>query len=245
MRLCASRPSYDFSETLGSPQDAVKVRLVSQMVANPWLDIPLADYEGHMALPEIAQAQMLADELARAVRQHAPTSVAIIGCSGGNGFERLIGTTVERIVGIDINPTYVAAAQARFGTRLPELVLHVADVQHELPNIMPTEMIFAGLIFEYVDLRAAMHNLRRLCVRGGTLVAVLQAPGAEANVVSPSPYRSLQRLGPAMRLRDARDMEGAAAEAGFAPATTRSLTLSSGKSFTVLSFHSSCRSATG
>jgi hypothetical protein len=28
---------------------------------NPWLAIPLADYEGQMALPEIGQAQMLAD----------------------------------------------------------------------------------------------------------------------------------------------------------------------------------------
>lgn len=28
---------------------------------NPWLDIPLADYEGHMALPQIAQAKMIAD----------------------------------------------------------------------------------------------------------------------------------------------------------------------------------------
>jgi hypothetical protein len=55
-----------------------------------------------MALPEIARAQMLADELAGAVRRHAPSSVAIIGCSGSNGFVRLIGTTVERIVGIDI-----------------------------------------------------------------------------------------------------------------------------------------------
>lgn len=99
------------------------------MIASPWLDIPLADYEGHMALPEIAQARMLADELERAVRQHTPSSVAIIGCSGGNGFERLIGTTVERIVGIDINPTYVAAAQARFGTQLPKLALYVADIQ--------------------------------------------------------------------------------------------------------------------
>jgi hypothetical protein len=52
------------------------------MVASPWLDIPLAEYEGHMALPEIAQARMLADELESAVRQHAPSSVAIIGCSG-------------------------------------------------------------------------------------------------------------------------------------------------------------------
>ena len=42
------------------------------MIASPWLDIPLSDYEGHMALPEIAQARMLADELERAVRQHTP-----------------------------------------------------------------------------------------------------------------------------------------------------------------------------
>jgi SAM-dependent methyltransferase len=91
-----------------------------------------------------AQARMLADELESAVRQHAPSSVAIIGCSGGNGFERLIGTTVELIVAIDINPTYVAAAQARFGTQLPQLVLCVADIQNPLPNITPVEMIFAG-----------------------------------------------------------------------------------------------------
>jgi len=207
------------------------------MITSPWLDIPLSDYEGHMALPEIAQARMLADELERAVRQHTPRSVAIIGCSGGNGFERLIGTTVERIVGIDINPTYVAAAQARFGTQLPKLALYVADIQDALPNIMPIELIFAGLIFEYVDLRATMH-LHRLCAPpGGTLVAVLQAPSAEAKAVSPSPYRSLQRLAPAMQLRDTREVKCAGAEAGFASAMTRSLTLPSGKSFVVFSFY--------
>jgi hypothetical protein len=47
---------------------------------------------------------------------------------------QLIGTTVERIVGIDINPTYVAAAQARFGTQLPKLALYVADIQDALPK---------------------------------------------------------------------------------------------------------------
>lgn len=118
------------------------------MIASPWLDIPLADYEGHMALPEIAQARMLADELASAVRWHAPSSVAIVACSGGNGFERLIGTSVERIVGIDINPTHVAAAQMRFGTQFPKLALYVADIQDALLSIMPVELIFAGLIFD-------------------------------------------------------------------------------------------------
>ena len=206
------------------------------MVASPWLDIPLADYEGHMALPEIAQAPMLADELEGAVRQYAPSSVAIIGCSGGNGFERLIGTTVERIVGIDINPAYVTAALARFGTRLPKLALYVADIHDALPNIMPVELIFAGLIFEYVDLRAAMYNLRRLCVPGGKLVAVLQAPSVEAKAISPSPYRSLQRLAPAMRLRHPGEVTDAALKVGLVPEMRRNLTLSSGKSFMVMFF---------
>jgi len=206
------------------------------MIASPWLDIPLADYEGHMALPEIAQAQMLADELAAAVRRLGPSSVAIIGCSGGNGFERLLGTTLERIVGIDINPSYVAAAQARFGAHLPRLALYVADIQDTRLRIRPVELIFAGLIFEYVDLQLAMQNLRELCAPGGTLVTILQAPSAEVRVVSPSPYQSLQRLAPAMRLRAAREVEGAAVEAGFSLATTRSLTLPSGKSFIVMSF---------
>jgi len=79
-----------------------------------------------------------------------------------------------------------------------------SQVQDALPNIMPMELIFAGLIFEYVDLRATMHNLRRLCAPGGTLVAVLQVQ-ARGKAVSPSPYRSLQRLAPAMQLRDARE----------------------------------------
>ena len=29
-------------------------------MTNPWLEIPLADYEGHMALPGVAQAALLA-----------------------------------------------------------------------------------------------------------------------------------------------------------------------------------------
>jgi SAM-dependent methyltransferase len=128
---------------------------------------------------------MLADELEIAVHSHAPSSVAIVGCSGGNGFKRLIGTSIERIVGIDVNPGYVAAAQARFGTRLPHLALHVADIQEALPSIMPVNLLFA---FKYVDLGPAMQNLRKLCAPDGTLVTVVRAPCAEAQAVSPSPY---------------------------------------------------------
>jgi hypothetical protein len=80
---------------------------------NPWLDIPLGDYEAHMALPAIGQSQLIADELDILVRTYAPSSVAILGCAGGNGFERLIDTSVSRVVGIDINPQYIDVDVAR------------------------------------------------------------------------------------------------------------------------------------
>ena len=57
---------------------------------NPWLDIPLADYEAHMALPSVGQAALLGDLFAATVEAHRPESVALIGCAGGNGFERIV-----------------------------------------------------------------------------------------------------------------------------------------------------------
>ncbi len=56
---------------------------------NSWLDIPLADYESHMALPYVAQAQLLSDLFAEALQELSPESVALLGCAGGNGFEAL------------------------------------------------------------------------------------------------------------------------------------------------------------
>ena len=47
-----------------------------------WLTIPLEDYEAHMALPAVGQAQMLAEQLAILIERHAPASVAVMGCAG-------------------------------------------------------------------------------------------------------------------------------------------------------------------
>jgi hypothetical protein len=51
---------------------------------NPWLDVPLNDYEGHMALPGVGQADLIAELLYQAVARWAPASIAVIGCAGGN-----------------------------------------------------------------------------------------------------------------------------------------------------------------
>jgi hypothetical protein len=53
----------------------------SETLSSPWLTIPLEDYEAHMALPAVGQAQMLAEQLAILIERYAPASVAVMGAA--------------------------------------------------------------------------------------------------------------------------------------------------------------------
>lgn len=203
---------------------------------SPWHLIPLEDYEQHMALPQIGQAQMLADELARAVSRHSPNSVAVIGCAGGNGFDRLATMKVERIVGIDINPAYVETARRRHAADIAGLELYVADIQSAVAPCRPVELIYAALVLEYVDVKQAMAAFRRLCLPHGVIVAVLQVVDPTLDAVSKSSFRSLELLGPVMRLLDEADVANCATSAGFTLEASRRVTLPSAKAFRVMDF---------
>jgi len=199
-------------------------------VTNPWLEIPLSDYESHMALRTIGQAEMLASQFSDALLQFMPESVAVIGCAGGNGFDR-IPATVKRVVGVDINPSYVAAASARYLGHIPGLELHAVDIQSGPSPLAPVDLIYAALVFEFVSLPAALGNLSRVCRPGGRLVSVLQQPSAHVHAVSPSPYPSLQALVPLMRLLPPPELAACAASCGFALESEETLVLASGKEF--------------
>jgi SAM-dependent methyltransferase len=205
------------------------------MAENPWLTIPIEDYEAHMALPGIGQARMLAEELTRATSTISARSVAVVGCSGGNGLEAL-PASVRRIVAIDINPAYVETVRGRFGGRSAVLEPFVADIQKGAPPCPPVDLVYAGLIFEYVEVAPTMTTLRALCAPGGTLVAVIQLPGDSGNFVSPSPFSSLQALGSCARTRSRRELEEHACAAGFRAAEARNITSAGGKRFDVLYF---------
>lgn len=82
-------------------------------MTNPWLAIPLADYEGHLASPAVGQAEMVANEFEALLKSHAPQTVALVGCAGGNGFDKAAEVGVTRLVGIDINARYIADAKDR------------------------------------------------------------------------------------------------------------------------------------
>jgi SAM-dependent methyltransferase len=198
---------------------------------SPWLDIPLADYEGHMSLPRIGQADMLAMQLAALLAEWAPVSAAVIGCAGGNGFDRVDVQVTRRVVGIDINPRYIQELAYRYGATIPGLELYVRDIQEPVDRIEPVDLIYAALVLEYVDPVPVLRNLKSLCRPNGILATVLQLPSDRAASISDSPFTSLQGLAPAMHLVSPEVLTGTARDAGFVPLASRRIALASGKEF--------------
>jgi SAM-dependent methyltransferase len=189
-----------------------------------------------MALPAVGQSRLIADQLQSLVASHAPRSVAILGCAGGNGFECLIDTNVTRVVGVDINPRYIEEARQRYAGRMPGLELLVADIQTSERLFEPVELIYAALVLEYVDVERTVSILHRHCTPGGVLAVLSQAAHESLPEVSPSPYGSLQSLEPAMRLVPPGEVQLSAERTGFAPEISSELLSPGGKRFVLETF---------
>jgi SAM-dependent methyltransferase len=203
------------------------------MVQSPWLQIPLADYEAHMAASEVDQASLLADVLSAVLRRFRPASVAVIGCAGGNGFDRIDPLTTTRVVGVDINPEYLEATARRHSADFQHLVLYNIDIARDKLGTAPVDLIYAALIFEYVDVAAALRNLLSLCREAGRLVIVLQLPSSLLPAITPTPIPTIMGLASVMKLVDPSFLVEAARDMGFALVESTAITSSMGKQFAV------------
>src|SRR5215831_5318475 len=164
-------------------------------MSNPWLSIPLKDYEGHMSSPGVQQLRALAELFKRALDYCVPESVAVLGVAGGNGLEQIDGAATKRIVGVDINQSYLDEVQRRFGSgRLAGLELYCRDLGERDLSVAPVALVHAALIFEHVGLGPAPENALSLVVPEGHLSVVLQLPSDEEQGVTSTSYTSMQAL---------------------------------------------------
>lgn len=204
---------------------------------NPWLHIPLADYESHMALPHVGQDRLLADIFAGGLARHAPASVAVLGCAGGNGFACIDPRVTQRVVGVDLNPEYIARAQQRFAASLPQLQLFAGDVQTDDFPFAPVDLVYAALLFEYVKPAVVLARIANAMLRpDGRLLTVVQLPAPAVPEVTPSPYLSLRALKALMCLVPPEELRHAAQAHGMDEAFAATLTSSGGKRFCVQEF---------
>jgi SAM-dependent methyltransferase len=212
---------------------------------NPWLDIPLDEYESHMALPQVSQARLLADIFHRMLEQYRPRSVAVLGCAGGNGLEQISPDVTERVVGVDINPRYVERLRTRFRDRFSALELWVGDIQTAEVAFQPVELVFAGLVLEYVDVETVLRRVYALLVTGGVLGTVVQLPHPASAPVTPSPVPSLQALAMVMGLVPPVLLTDLAGRHGYSELESRVEESHAGKQFQVQAFRTRAPSLTG
>ncbi|HEY6990015.1 MAG TPA: class I SAM-dependent methyltransferase [Bryobacteraceae bacterium] len=183
-------------------------------MSNPWLAIPLEDYEGHMRSPGVEQLAILADLFKRVLSSYRPESVAVLGVAGGNGLEQIDRTVTKRIVGVDINQRYLDEVRRRFGA-LAGLELHCCDLAERKPKLAPVALVHAALIFEHVGLDTALENALSLVATSGWLSVVLQLPSEEEQGVAPTRYASMQMLKQDFALIGTRELQRRLRPRGF------------------------------
>ena len=201
---------------------------------NPWLSIPAADYDGHMSSPEVRQSQYLAEVVRELIEEHAPDTLAVLGCATGNGFD-VIPRETSRVLGVDLNRDYLGILRRRYGRRITSLELICADLADLDPSLQALrdsfELIHCALIFEYVELSRVLPAVVPWLRRSGRLSVVLQLPAEGAGAVTKTAYPSLRTLEPIMTLVAPEDLEAAADRVGLSLESSRIDELESGKQF--------------
>lgn len=199
-------------------------------MAKPWLNVPLADYEGHMSAPGVDQLAPLAEMFAEALDHSRPESVAILGIAGGNGLAAINPQITRRIAGIDFNPIYLEAAARRY-PNLPGLELHCADLAEEPLSCAPVHLVHAALVFEHAGTGRCLDNAVALVASGGHLSVVLQLPSQVEQGVSSTGFASLQTLKQNFQFVEPTWLESSLLARGFTLSRQSRRDLPAGKAF--------------
>ena len=100
-----------------------------------------------------------------------------------------------------------------------------------MKRIYSFDLVYAALIFEYLDPEVLLRNIRKSLLEKGILIVVLQMPDAGMPAVSKTFYKSLEKLTPVMNLQEPDRFKETAAENRFLLLSEQTLHLKSGKRF--------------
>jgi hypothetical protein len=193
-------------------------------MSSAWLNTELETYESHVALSTVGQAAAIREAIRLAVEELKPESFLYLGCAGGNGLEAF---SSQRVVGLDLNETYLDRARQRF----PAADFMQCDLNQTLPALESFELAFGALVFEYIEnLNGLLDQLAERV--NGHLVVLLLATRQGAPAVSDSPYRELlQPVGREFRYLSVEGFLETAALAGFEVSGQQEIALPAGKYF--------------
>jgi SAM-dependent methyltransferase len=202
---------------------------------NPWLAIPAADYEGHMGASGVDQLAPLRTIFAEVYARLRPSRAAVLGCSTGNGLDVIDASATTRLVGVDLNPDYLAVARARhpqLANVATWLCGRVEDCAIESASL---DLIHAALLFEYVDPAVVVPRIAGWLAPGGVLSIVLQLPGGDATI-SETGFARLRALSDLLRLVPPEVVRDLATRAGLVELSAATIPVGRGKSLWAATF---------
>lgn len=195
---------------------------------NPWLSISASDYEGHMSLPEVDQLSFLGNIFQQTLVKYDSGSVLYLGCETGNGLEYINNKKTHKLTAIDINPEYLERVRNRYKGKIPYLETIEADLNTYQGTDQQYSLIFAGLIFEYLEPARLLQIIPNWLDKAGVMVVVLQLLDKYKVKVSETPYSSLKLLESFMQVIPDQDFKLLAKEGGLKELEGEIVTLPSG-----------------
>jgi hypothetical protein len=200
-------------------------------VKHPWLEIPISDYEAHMDLPSVGQAQLVATTLQRVVSTFQPRTLAVLGAAGGNGLGLVQPAIVRRLVAVDFNLHYLAVCADRHAASFAQFEPILHDLSQGPPAMEPVDCVYAGLVLEYVAPELFCAYLPSLLTSGGVFAALFQLPSPNLPEISASPFHSLKKLESVFSFVNEKVICDALTVRGFSLIENEYISLATGKSF--------------
>ena len=173
-----------------------------------------SDYEAYMGPGGIDELAPLSTIFAKVYGARRPRRMVVLGVATGNGLEHVDLHLTGRIVGVDVNLSYLAVARQRLRRLGAALELHCADVERVELDAGRFDLVHAALLLEFVDARVVVPRVASALAPGGAFAVVLQLPGGPD--VRASGYPSVRALGDRMRLVPPEELRALAEAEGLA-----------------------------
>ena len=153
------------------------------MKNNGWHHIKPNDYDAHMSHPNVAQAQMLNKIIKEQFElisreQCSSPCIAILGITNGNGLEHIIPCEIAKVIGIDINKSFLDECRERYKNIASKLNLYQLDMMSDTNKCVEVlsecDLIIADLIIKHIHLDNFMKIINRLPRKSQIISCVIQ-----------------------------------------------------------------------
>lgn len=198
---------------------------------NPWVSISPEDYEKHMGHPSVNQTEFMSKCFIKSIKNNKPESILIIGCGTGCGLEHVDCTVTKRVTAIDINAKFLEVLRKRYQHKIDGLEILNGDLYKYHFGEEEFSLIYAGLVFEFVEPKKVLKKISMGLRTGGKLEFVLQLPNDDLPQVSSTNIKSIQKLGSFARLVDVDQFCTDCKAVGLNLVESTLETIESGKSF--------------